>query len=348
MKYTTSQISKAGEIITTSSDPFAVAEAVKKVNDWREQHLPVIESLMREIQSVFKSNSISIVFPSYRLKRMTSIQYKLDLNPEMKLGGMQDIAGGRFVFSDVNTLRSAYNLLLNTSIERYEIVKKDDYVDEKPKQSGYRSIHLVYKYHSQSNEDCDGMKVEIQLRTKLQHSWAMAVETAGLVTNTAMKSGQGDDEWQEFFQIISCLFTYKEKTLTIPAFCNETEESLTKRLKALNDKNKFLDRLVALKVSAKLVENHQYIGYMFLLYIDFKTSLLRIRAFKKDDIEKANEIYNQIETGINDKDNAVVLVSVSKYKELKEAYPSYFLDMDDFNKHIRTYLASGKKQPNKS
>ena len=47
------------------------------------------------------------------------------------------------------------------------------------------------------------MKVEIQLRTQLQHSWAMAVETAGLVTNTAMKSGQGS----ELFGILD----YKER-----------------------------------------------------------------------------------------------------------------------------------------
>ena len=37
MKYSSKQISKAGEIITTSSDLIAVAEAVSKVNEWREQ-----------------------------------------------------------------------------------------------------------------------------------------------------------------------------------------------------------------------------------------------------------------------------------------------------------------------
>lgn len=134
MKYTSKQISKAGEIITTSSDLIAVAGAVSKVNEWREQHLPVIELLMNEIQSVFAKSSINPVFSSYRLKRMTSIQYKLDLNPDMRLGGMQDIAGGRFVFSTMDSLRLAYSILVQEHLEQFEVVKKDDYVDEKPNQ----------------------------------------------------------------------------------------------------------------------------------------------------------------------------------------------------------------------
>ena len=44
---------------------------------------------------------------------MTSIQYKLDLNPEMGLGGMQDIGGLRFVLKDVSTLEKSFNLIKN-------------------------------------------------------------------------------------------------------------------------------------------------------------------------------------------------------------------------------------------
>ena len=344
MKYTTSQISKAGEIITTSSDILAVAGAITKVNEWREHHLPVIELLMTEIQNCFCLHSITTVFSSYRLKRMTSIQYKLDLNPDMRLGGMNDIAGGRFVFSDVDSLRQAFSILCDEIPPQFEIVSKYDYVDVKPKSSGYRSIHLVYRYHSLNSEDWDKMKVEIQLRTKLQHSWAMAVETAGLVTNTAMKSGQGSDEWQEFFKIISCLFCMKEHTLVLQDYCKDTKGNLIKKLQKLNDKNKFFDQLLALKLSVKEVEKHSFRGYIYLLYIDFNTKHLRVVSFDKSNQDQANVMYNNLETKINDRDNAVVLVSVSSVKELKEAYPSYFLDMDDFNNQLNTYLRIGRVQ----
>lgn len=337
MKYSSKQISKAGEIITTSSDRDAFDDAMSKINEWRENHLPVIERLMGDLQVILKNNSFVPVFSSYRLKRMTSIQYKLDLNPTMGLGGMQDIAGGRFVFSDVETLRSVYSLFCEEVPIQFEVVKDDDYVVN-PKSSGYRSIHIVYRYHSLSGEDWDNMKVEIQLRTKLQHSWAMAVETAGLVTNTAMKSGQGSDEWQEFFHIVSCLFSIKEKTPIMSSYRNVSTASLIDRLRIINLKYKFYDQLLALKIA---VQKHIHKGDFFLLFIDFNNKRLKILPFNKDRKEKAYELYNKMEQSINDKDNAVVLVSVSSIEELKDAYPSYFLDMDEFNMQIKTYLRIG-------
>lgn len=342
MKFSTTQITKAGEIVTTSSDKTAVNEAITRINEWRELHLPVIELLMKNLHETLACNSITPIFSSFRLKRMTSIQYKLDMNPTMGLGRMQDIAGGRFVFTDVETLRSAYSLLRTDIPSCFEIVKQDDYV-ENPKPSGYRSIHLVYRYLSPSNEDWDRMIVEIQLRTKLQHCWAMAVETAGLVTNTALKSGQGSDEWQEFFQIVSCLFSTKEKTPLMAPLRELSTASLINRLQKTNTKHNFFDRLLALKLVAT---NYKHKGDIFLLFIDFNNKRLQVRSFNKDEKERANELYNKLESLINDKQNAAVLVSVSSIKELKEAYPSYFLDMEEFNKQLKVYLRVGVTRSN--
>ena len=94
---------------------------------------------------------------------------------------------------------------------------------------------MVYKYHSKTNEDWDKMKVEIQLRTKLQHSWAMAVETAGLITNTAMKSGQGSDEWQEFFRTASCIFSIEEDLPIMKDMCNLSKEELLRIKKEIEE-----------------------------------------------------------------------------------------------------------------
>lgn len=70
---------------------------------------------MRILCSVclLEENGIEPLFFPKRLKRMTSIQYKLDLNPEMGLGGMQDIGGLRFVLKDVSTLEKSFNLIKN-------------------------------------------------------------------------------------------------------------------------------------------------------------------------------------------------------------------------------------------
>jgi hypothetical protein len=67
--------------------------------------------------------------------------------------------------------------------------------------------------------------------------------------------------------------------------------------------------------------------------------VLNIKSFAQEEREKANTMYTMIEKGIDDHKNAIVLVSVSQYKDLKEAYPSYFLNMSDFANTIGKYLA---------
>ena len=125
---------------------------------------------------------------------------------------------------------------------------------------------------------------------------------------------------------------------------NESKVNLIKRLQRINDKFQLFDQLLALKLSVNEVEKHSVQGDIFLLFINFTTKKLRIVSFVKDKKEEANEFYNKIETTIDDKKNAAVLVSASSIKELREAYPSYFLDMEDFNGQIRKYLALGRVQ----
>lgn len=61
-----------------------------------------------------------------------------------------------------------------------------------PKMDGYRGIHDVYEYDVRSDYGVmwNGLLIEIQYRTLLQHSWATAVEVAGLLTHNNPKFSQ--------------------------------------------------------------------------------------------------------------------------------------------------------------
>lgn len=111
MKYGRHQIDKAGEIAISSSDTDAVKDAITKINDWRSLHLLVLDKLQEGINTILGLNRIKATFTSRRLKRLTSILYKLDLNSKMKLGGMQDIGGLRVVLPNIQTLDKLYSLL---------------------------------------------------------------------------------------------------------------------------------------------------------------------------------------------------------------------------------------------
>jgi len=208
MKYSRKEITKAGNILLTSKSEVEINEALIKINDWRTNHLQPLRVMKRRLIKILEKNKILPHLISQRLKRLTSIEYKLDLNPKMGLGGMQDIGGYRVVLKDVKDLKRLKSILENESTHN-KASKINDYVSLS-KLSGYRSIHFIYNYNSKV-ESYNKLRVELQIRTKLQHNWATSVETAGLITKTSLKSSKGPDEWLEFFQIVSSLFAIKEK-----------------------------------------------------------------------------------------------------------------------------------------
>ena len=325
MKYGRHQIDKAGEIIISSKNQNEVSNAIEIVNEWRTLHLPVLDALQNTITLLLEKDNIKIDFLSRRLKRLTSILYKLDLNPRMKLGGMQDIGGLRIVVSDVRTLTQTLTVLRNTIPPEFEIVKIMNYIETEesllvrptkeqfigPKVSGYRGVHIIYKYVSK-DKDTHGMKVELQLRTKLQHNWAMAVETAGLITKTPLKSSQGADEWLEFFKVVSSLFAIKER---LPILSEHSDNGynmreLMKFFYKLNRDYNLTDTLKALEVSHIHAHKENYKNGYYILNINFAQRSVNVEVYPKEREDYATIRYAELETLAQDSVNAVVFFFV--------------------------------------
>ena len=77
-----------------------------------------------------------------------------------------------------------------------------------PKDDGYRSYHLIGKFKDDFGEK---KVIEVQIRTKLQHDWATALEIVDLFTGQALKSNQGNKDWKEFFASVSKQFAVMEE-----------------------------------------------------------------------------------------------------------------------------------------
>lgn len=346
MKYGSKKISRAGNTALTSNDKNEVDNAIGIINDWRSLHLIVLDELQNSIVNILTRYNIRGFAVSRRLKRLSSILNKLDRNPQSGLGTMQDIGGLRIVVPTMNSLNKAYAFIINNCPDCFELAKEPmNYIKEPKSVSGYRSIHFVYKYHS-LNTDVDGMKIELQLRTKLQHSWAMAVETAELITGTALKSSQGDEEWITFFKVVSSLFAIKESTpiLEEHSIMQYKVKDLMMRLYSMNINNHFSDTLKALRASITFAKKGNYTDGYYILNISFKTKRVNIKAFPKEDEEHASAIYSRLEKIVEENNNAVVLVSVPKMQELQNAYPSYFLDTSEFLIAIDKMMDNCKKR----
>ena len=101
---------------------------------------------------------------------------------------MQDIGGCRAIVSTVRDVERL-NEHIQSSSTRHKLHREYDYIKE-PKDTGYRGIHLTYKYNGEKEEYKDYF-VEIQLRSKVQHAWATAVEIVDTFTKQALKSSRG-------------------------------------------------------------------------------------------------------------------------------------------------------------
>src|ERR1700752_3280507 len=152
-------------------------EALRVTNNWRSSHsypLNVFQiNLRRKVRRVDTQGLVS-----QRIKRLPAIDLKLRLHHHMKLSQMQDIGGCRAV---VRSVRGVYRLLRNYhagTLHHHDLRRTTDYIKQ-PRKSGYRSVHLIYRYGSKDGSPYDGHLIEIQIRSLLQHAWAGAVETVG-------------------------------------------------------------------------------------------------------------------------------------------------------------------------
>ena len=326
MKYSRKSLDKAGKALL---DPFTRSEVIDKVSSWRMTHLPVLRVFVEELTKHLNANGIPFAFYSQRIKRMTSIIDKLRNNPQMGLGGLQDIGGARFVFDTIEDLERCKAILDTFIPVGFTFHRKTDYV-ENPKPSGYRSIHYVYQYHS-DNEELDGLKIELQIRTRLEHSWAMAVETASLISRTSLKANIEDGSiWREFFKLVSAIFAQREDKPVPQEFINYSHDDFCKLYIQYVEQYKLLDQLRALRVTVNRDEVYGdgKDGYC-VLSINFMENTVTYRTYPPEEEEIATSTFAQLEQNI-DSNEAVLLVSIAKMQELREAYPSYFLDTKEF------------------
>lgn len=116
---------------------------------------------------------------------------------------MQDIGGIRVVVSNLKQVYSLKNKLLNQHKNHFyngdRAINIDDYI-KNPKDDGYRCLHMVGKFKNDVNKE---RKIELQIRTRLQHSWATTLEIIDIFTSQDLKSNQGLATYHKFLQQVS-------------------------------------------------------------------------------------------------------------------------------------------------
>ena len=325
-------LNEAGQILKAGYNE----EAFDKIDGWRRLHTHAINrfklSLNRCINENKGINKDYIV--AQRLKRMPTILNKIASERyKGTLSDMQDIGGLRIILKNIDEVKYLASIFANKKTK--QILKKQyDYIT-KPKDTGYRGIHLVYKTVYPKPEYKD-LQIEIQFRTELQHIWATAVETVDTILNKSLKFDKKDPEWLEFFALVSSAFALQEKQPVLEAHKNLSEIEIKDKIKEKAIKLSIIPKLEQILNISKILDTIQFKD-IFLLEINKKTNEVTHNICINEN--QANETYKNIEQEIlNGADIDAVLVQVSDFKKLKKAYPNYFLDTTDFVKELKKIL----------
>jgi ppGpp synthetase/RelA/SpoT-type nucleotidyltranferase len=303
-------------------------EAFNKIAAFRATHaypLRIVTTILRQrARAVDPSATVYA-----RTKRMASIIAKLVRTPSMQTTTMQDLVGCRAVVGTIEAVKSLAEQFRDIA-PKLDDPREYNYV-EHPKPDGYRSMHFVVKYVPKSRlfQATPSRRVEIQIRSILQHKWATALETIDLFTAQTLKTGGGLHFWKRFFALTSSLFAMKENCPVVPDSAANSEELLQEARglwTGLRIRDQFNGWITAAQT---LIPQEHGTNAMYLIEIDVDKKTTNVKVFSN--LREAYQEYgnaerkNQLFQG-----RSAVLVSALSVNQLRGAFPSYYGDTKAF------------------
>ena len=357
MNFSKKEVVRAGEALINDSltnDDAAFHHTMNVLTYWRNSHIVPL-NLAHALLNRFIHRVDKKAFVAKRLKRFDSIKKKLQRFDQMQLKNMQDIGGIRVVVSDLSKINSIYKILINEHCfyNGDKLIKMDNYI-ENPKDDGYRCLHIVGKFNNELDEE---RKIEFQIRTTLQHSWATALEIVDIFTGQNLKSNLGFLTYKNFFKDVSDQFQlmenlsgfqnndrgiflkeYLKKVLadyTLTRQCIDITKILEMKMGLMSFEEQLKSYCKAAEdINQKLMSKNYKDGFV-LIRLNVQNYKIEDEFFNRSEHDLASLRYSQYEKLLsNDKKWIITLLSTDAVGGLKEAYPNYFADSEIFLNYI--------------
>ncbi len=319
-------------LLWSEASEIEIRRIFSKANKWRELHELPMKRVRHQILGHMRSTGVRGLTAA-RLKRMQSIRKKLVRRKDFSIEMLQDLAGCRVILpamKDVKSFLSSYR-----EKHGHKLVYEDDYI-KRPKIDGYRSHHMILAFCGSVGEEAYfGKRVEVQVRTRLQHAWATAVEAIGLFRGEDFKSGSGDADWRKLFELVSSEFAYIENCpLRHNAPSRTTRVAQIKELDRKLNASDILDNMsIAVDYTDRYLQPQDR-PERWIMTFNSKTKTVRVEGFKNARAGSAS--YNDAEarSAQESEFENTVMVEVDKVEKLKLAYPNYFGDVQLFRKNL--------------
>lgn len=328
--FSKSRINRAGRSIasgTADITDYAVIE------NWRTSHAYLLNTFQATLRNKARGREIIV---AQRLKRRPTIVGKLRRFPEMQLSRMHDVAGCRVIFrtiDELNLYREQMHKARFSHIRKAAAEDRWNYILN-PKSSGYRGIHDVYEYKAKvlGGAPWNGLSLEIQYRTLVQHAWATAVEVASLVTHNNPKFDQGSEEVIEFFKLSSEIFAraYENSNSCYP---NLSNADLIYRLKFMDNATHMLRLFEQIRIVQQNTDVQRK-NTILVLTPDADDGRIELKIFTFDNIFDATDHYQKLESEAKESED-IVLVKADSMDSIQVAYRNYFGDTSEFTSLLR-------------
>jgi ppGpp synthetase/RelA/SpoT-type nucleotidyltranferase len=337
-------VSRAGNVLVHAEpDSIEYSQAIEVVNNWRFSHIYPMQTIKKTLTDRAKRVEKTAI-TAQRLKRLSSIESKLRLLGNSQLGSMQDIGGCRAIMKSidlVNALVDVYETAnAKNPLGRPQLIDRDDYI-ETPKATGYRGIHLIYRYQSftPNCQEWNGLKIEIQIRSRLQHYWATAVETASAFLGEQLKSGIGNPDWRRFFALASNVYSVMEECELVPGTVEGTRQEFIDELNHYWNELQVETFLGGCVVVVDRTQKGFKDFKRFLVTFNAKERSVSAKGFASNQLVEATTELAEREKEYEDKPEIqVVLVEVDSLGKLRESYPNFYADTSVFIQSINDII----------
>ena len=354
LKYSKKKIDKAARLIRHGCAGSERDGAILAIQNFREAHLYPLMLIKNHL--VRTSNKVSKkTIVARRLKRLPTIIDKLE-RPTLdgmgvnaiKLTRMQDIGGCRAIVKDLAELL-ALKSRLEQSKSVHRIIDIDEYL--KPKATGYGGVHLIYScfHNAEEGHDYKKRKIEVQLRTEMQHAWATSLEIIDTLKGFELKtSTKGNDDWREFFRLAGDLVAHEEGACKMPAI--ELGNTIINLVK-LNGELDVVRLITGYSTTLQITGSKNFPKTrspqgLFLVTMQNSTSKTTKASQKIVEVSATHYPQSMTEEALDGLSRAeadedifmAILASSSDIKALKKAYPNYFGATNKFTKFISKYV----------
>ncbi len=314
-EYSKSRVEKAGDRIAKGTE---IDSDWDVLANWRGVHTYILNTFRGNIRRLVDRGTYEF---AQRLKRKNTIVNKLRTKRGGSLASMHDIAGCRIICKNLKDLEIARDRVHSTTAKHVYLSEgKYDYL-KNPKSSGYRGRHDVFSYqvNSTSGADYNGLKVEIQYRTEIQHAWATALEISDLIDNSRVKFDVGSNPDKERFFVLASEYLARE---------HEGEHGFLPTLPRHEIVDELFDIESRLHILTKLRQAHKKIDLPKSrnILLHFTGEKLIAKGFRSSGLALGHLAKMEAEWPEHD----IVYVRADNPRELQSAFRNYFRNSIEF------------------